>query len=836
MKWKIIPLLALFLIFDRPAFAFVLQTVRNRQGQVMTVHWSPSRVQFGIPYRVNTGSFPFPEADVRRVVQNSFGAWRAVETAQLRFQDQGTVGLQASVNDQQNVIVFDPTGRQIGAPRGVGVIAVTRMNWDEQGGIVDSDIVFNGRDFEFFANAQPPGPDRVDLQDVLTHEIGHFLGLDHTPLVGEPDLRPTMNPFNPAEAPGTARSLEPDDAAGISALYPSERAQETGTIAGQVRHLDGRGTFGVHVVAYRADTEVFVVSTLSGGVGDRMGPGGDGAYEISGLPPGAYHVAIEPLTGGVTYENFGGFFGQLFDRTLLREFYNNVVIQDEAEPVLVRAGVAASGIYFTLGTAVPEFPTIQEPVLPVNTPDTAGPYRVAARIRDEGGLAATEVVYEVNGGAPLVVPMQPEAGGVFAGAVPGFPSGTVVAYRIRARDVDGNETVLPPADQPMYRFEVLALSGQPMLYVVARRSGALLVIDTGLGKEVARIPTGGDTPLSTVLTPDGRYLFITNSGSDQGFPDNRVSVVEVATHRVVAMIPVGAGPLDLAVASDGARVYVSNSRDLSVSVLDVETLRETARLAVPTAGDGPFGIAVSRDGGRIFVTDIDGGRVFSLASETGQILWQADVVASPRSLALSADGNQLYVAGFNGGISALDAVTGKALAPIDTAPALGLFRVAAGPGGKRLYVTDPVDAGVLVVDLEQRRVTRVLSGPQGSRNSRDLVVSADGKRLYVTNQDSNDLLVFDTDSGQLVQAFKVNDGPRGIAVWAPPGRPEDVSGADFDGNGEVDFSDFLLLARGFGMSAPDDRFDARLDLDGNAQVGFADFLIFAGAFGQALNR
>ena len=59
-----------------------------------------------------------------------------------------------------------------------------------------------------------------------------------------------------------------------------------------------------------------------------------------------------------------------------------------------------------------------------------------------------------------------------------------------------------------------------------------------------------------------------------------------------------------------------------------------------------------------------------------------------------------------------------------------------------------------------------------------------------------------------------------------------VSDADFDGNGRVGFSDFLLFAGKFGARQGDGKYEAKYDLDGDGEVGFSDFLAFAGFFGQ----
>ena len=56
--------------------------------------------------------------------------------------------------------------------------------------------------------------------------------------------------------------------------------------------------------------------------------------------------------------------------------------------------------------------------------------------------------------------------------------------------------------------------------------------------------------------------------------------------------------------------------------------------------------------------------------------------------------------------------------------------------------------------------------------------------------------------------------------------------ADLNGDGNVDFSDFLLFVAAFGKSEGEAGYNAAADLDGDGTVAFSDFLIFASAFGK----
>jgi hypothetical protein len=100
-----------------------------------------------------------------------------------------------------------------------GALAQTVITVDGQGRITDADVHVNGKDHTFATSSSAPsGPPRgtVDLRSILTHELGHVLGLGHST-----DPSATMA----AGASGTGfRTLELDDENGVCTLYPGKGA------------------------------------------------------------------------------------------------------------------------------------------------------------------------------------------------------------------------------------------------------------------------------------------------------------------------------------------------------------------------------------------------------------------------------------------------------------------------------------------------------------------------------------------------------------------------------------------------------------------------------------
>jgi YVTN family beta-propeller protein len=65
--------------------------------------------------------------------------------------------------------------------------------------------------------------------------------------------------------------------------------------------------------------------------------------------------------------------------------------------------------------------------------------------------------------------------------------------------------------------------------------------------------------------------------------------IDVASNRVLATIPVGKRPWNMALTPDGAKLYVANGRSGSVSVIDTAALQKLADIEV---GELPWGVTI----------------------------------------------------------------------------------------------------------------------------------------------------------------------------------------------------------------------------------------------------
>lgn len=157
-------------------------------------------------------------ATATRMVAEAFDQWRAancgVATADLQFEDLGPVSCDEQRYNQkggnQNAIIFRDDSWPYAGGRNTLALTTVTYNLDT-GEIYDADMEINSYSVDLTFGSDQIG---FDLQSILTHEAGHFLGLSHST-----DPEATM--YEDYKHGSTfLRSLNTDDVEAICAAYP----------------------------------------------------------------------------------------------------------------------------------------------------------------------------------------------------------------------------------------------------------------------------------------------------------------------------------------------------------------------------------------------------------------------------------------------------------------------------------------------------------------------------------------------------------------------------------------------------------------------------------------
>ena len=105
----------------------------------------------------------------------------------------------------------------------------------------------------------------------------------------------------------------------------------------------------------------------------------------------------------------------------------------------------------------------------------------------------------------------------------------------------------------------------------------------------------GNAPFGIAYDSVNEKIYVTNSN------DNTVSVIDITTNTVIDTIPIGIEPFDIAYDRDNQRMYVSNGGDSTVSVINTTT--NTVDPTPITVGSAPYGIAYDLVSDRMYVAN-----------------------------------------------------------------------------------------------------------------------------------------------------------------------------------------------------------------------------------------
>lgn len=147
----------------------------------------------------------------------------------------------------------------------------------------------------------------------------------------------------------------------------------------------------------------------------------------------------------------------------------------------------------------------------------------------------------------------------------------------------------------------------------------------------------GAVPKYVAVTPDDSTVLVTN------WCTYDMSVIDVASQREVARIPIGRYPRGIVVSPDSRTAYVAEMGGTGIVRVDLPS-RQTTRLA--STGASPRHLLISPDGATVFVSHNRDGTVARVDAASGAITHRVTTGQQPRSMAISTDGSALYVANY----------------------------------------------------------------------------------------------------------------------------------------------------------------------------------------------
>ena len=399
---------------------------------------------------------------------------------------------------------------------------------------------------------------------------------------------------------------------------------------------------------------------------------------------------------------------------------------------------------------------------------------------------------------------QPGSGasGTFTGIQVALPSGPQITFFTPQGGIPGAiMTVVGSGFDPVSSNNLLSFNSNTPAQIISATTTTLvarvpagapsgpLYLKTAISPRSFNAAAGYPSPVSSgsimvglapegvAVTPDGRRVFVANSN------DGTVSMININPRKVLSttkLFTPGESIISgIAVSPDGRRVYTgyfdpaSGERGLAVLHGTTNAVLRTITLATgqtaPAPGTNPGGVAISPDGSFVMVANnINGGAFYGFEVAGNLVVASTTPPSSgsiPMGAAISPDNQHAYLLYSGTNVIQTFSLSGKSVTAainLSSAPT----SVAISPDGQRAYVSSSVANTITVIDTATNTVRNSWGGfstPSG------VAVSPDGSRIFVANSLSNTISVVTTADGTVESTIPTAAGPSGIAI-SPDGK------------------------------------------------------------------
>lgn len=259
----------------------------------------------------------------------------------------------------------------------------------------------------------------------------------------------------------------------------------------------------------------------------------------------------------------------------------------------------------------------------------------------------------------------------------------------------------------------------------------------------------GHASAGFALDPILRKAFVTNFGS------GTLSVIDVDTYETTT-VPVGPNPRRLVYSAALHRVYIVN--DVTPGIVTVFDAEAGAVMATIPVGSRPRNIASNFRDGEVYVSNFNSNTMSVIATATNEVVATVSVGSQPFMGEVDPTHGFVYV------VSQLDRVVDV----IDTATKQVVARVNTGnqpngatvdPRSGKVYVNNTLDQSITVIDPLNNVVKTVTGIGAGSTFG---TISTVYRRYYLPNALDHTVTILDTDTDEIVRHVPVGASPQQV--------------------------------------------------------------------------
>jgi DNA-binding beta-propeller fold protein YncE len=313
------------------------------------------------------------------------------------------------------------------------------------------------------------------------------------------------------------------------------------------------------------------------------------------------------------------------------------------------------------------------------------------------------------------------------------------------------------------------------LLVVTKQSHALAIVDGTTLQVLARVPIGED-PHEVAVGPDGKTAFVSNYGEGTL---HTLAVVDLVGQKALPPIDLTPlrGPHGLMLHQQTLWFTAEGSKALGT--LDPAT--ERVQTVLGTGQDKTHLVWVSRDGRKIVASNAGSGTMsFFDRTEIKPVTvpgappepaaytapgWKHTLVPvgqAAEGFAVSPDEHEVWVGNEDGTISIINLATEKMDTALE-AGTRGANRLQFTPDGRLVLVTTHTGKNLVVIDGHTRKVVKRI--PIEQRGASGIQIEPDGHRAFIACPRDHYVAVVDLHRLSMTGTIDAGREPDGLAWW-----------------------------------------------------------------------